>query len=562
MRIQNVEIKNFRGIKQFSEFFGDKNLICFVGRGNSTKSTILEAISLCLSAKWNINITDADFNDSIIENEINISVTLSEVPQELMTESKFGLYIRQFDVSTKSFISPDQDAENSVTTITINLNINKTLAPEWTVISDNLEPKQIGLRERELLRVYLISDYSESHLSWSKGSPLYALQSNSNTGNDETKDIVLDAIRTIKNNIESQDLKDFTDAITKVKTNVINLGGNIDDSKASIDIKDLAFRSNTISLHHGNKIPFRLDGKGIKRLISIAIQKSLINKGGVILVDELEQGLEPDRIKHLVRALENSNGQVFITTHSQNVVEELEANQIYVVSNKNGLITSTNKESEKFQKLYRTCPEAVYASKVIVCEGKTEIGICRAYDLWRIQNQHSNLACKDVVYVYAEGDNQFERAKALNELGLNVLMLCDSDKQENENKKTEFVNEGIKIIDCEKDLDIEHQIFKDVSWETILKTLDLGKIIKSKDYIETKLKEADASYIGNVDIFKSDEGRQKIANVVTLEHHAWFKSIRYGEQFGALVFDDFNNLTDESRLKKNFNDLSAWIDGK
>ena len=66
-------------------------------------------------------------------------------------------------------------------------------------------------------------------------------------------------------------------------------------------------------------------GKGTKRLLSIAIQLELAKRGGIILIDELEQGLEPDRAKFLAKCLKDrGEGQVFITTHSSNVIVELD----------------------------------------------------------------------------------------------------------------------------------------------------------------------------------------------------------------------------------------------
>ena len=47
--IHNIKIKNFRGIQNFDQNF-DNELICIIGRGDSGKSTILEAINLVLSS--------------------------------------------------------------------------------------------------------------------------------------------------------------------------------------------------------------------------------------------------------------------------------------------------------------------------------------------------------------------------------------------------------------------------------------------------------------------------------------------------------------------------------
>ena len=64
-------------------------------------------------------------------------------------------------------------------------------------------------------------------------------------------------------------------------------------------------------------------GKGSKRLLSMAIQLALAKTGGIVLIDEIEQGLEPDRIRTIINKLSQvESGQVIITTHSRGVVVE------------------------------------------------------------------------------------------------------------------------------------------------------------------------------------------------------------------------------------------------
>ena len=57
-RIHELKIKNFRGIRDFSNTFGAANFICLIGRGDSGKSTILDAISYVLSSSWNLTFFD------------------------------------------------------------------------------------------------------------------------------------------------------------------------------------------------------------------------------------------------------------------------------------------------------------------------------------------------------------------------------------------------------------------------------------------------------------------------------------------------------------------------
>lgn len=566
MRIHKVEIKNFRGIKSFEHDFGSNNLVCFVGRGNSTKSTILEAISLCLSSRWNLNISDSDFHNCNVEEDIDISVTISDIPGKLINESKFGLYRREYDTQSKDFKDIDSPSETSVTTLTINLNVNASLEPEWNVISDNIDPKSISSRDRESLGVFLISDYTDNHFSWTKGSPLYTLQSIVSGITDESKNIVLDVIRKAKDSIEAQSFDQFDDILTKIKESVKNIGGDIGKSKASVDIKDIAFRSNTISLHSDNKVPIRMDGKGAKRIVSTAIQILLANNGSLLLVDEIEQGLEPDRIKHLIRTLEcEAKGQVFLTTHSREVVEEVEASQIFIVENKAGIVSCTNKSSDEFQAVYRSCPEAVYANKVIICEGKTEIGFIRAYDKWRIKNNKLGLSSLGIVYSLGEGNSLFNRALTLNKLNKDVLVICDTDeniKQDKDGtkikaKKQECKDAGISLIDWEEGNDIEHQIFKDLDWDSIVKLIEIGKHVQGNISVENELKKLFTDDLSELD---TTDGRKSLADLAT-KGECWFKRIDRGEQMGEIVMESIDNIEESKNLKMKFNELNNWVDG-
>jgi len=53
-KIIQLDIKNYRGIKDLSlSFSHNQNLICIIGRGDSGKTTILEAISSgMVQKKW------------------------------------------------------------------------------------------------------------------------------------------------------------------------------------------------------------------------------------------------------------------------------------------------------------------------------------------------------------------------------------------------------------------------------------------------------------------------------------------------------------------------------
>ena len=557
MKIEKLKIENFRGIKSFEEYFGNANLICLVGRGDSTKSTILDAINLCLTSRWSVAFTDYDFHNANTKEDIDISITLSDIPEKLLNETKYGMHVRLFDREARQFV--EEESKSATPTLTINLNINSRLDPEWSIISDNLDPRNISFRDRSLLGVFLISDYSDYHLSWNQGSPLYALQSLISEDQANTKELALEVIRKIRENIDPKSFEDFNQIIEELKGNVQDMGGDVSNAKAYIDVKDIAFRTNTVSLHREQyQIPMRMDGKGTKRLISVSIQQLLVKRGGLMLIDEVEQGLEPDRIKNLVRNLEAaSHSQVFIATHASAVIEELEAENIFIVKNKGGSITCTNSDAEKFQKLYRSCPEAAYAKKVIICEGKTELGLMRALDKWRVIKGKRSFSSLGVVYSCGEGDEMFERAQSLNALGIKVLLICDSDKPKTKNKKTNCKEEGIEVVDCEEGLDIEQQILKDISWEGVYKILEISIDLKGEEQINSQIKKSLSDFRDSQwSALDNAPGRKLLADI----SKSWSKNIKGGEELGGILFKEYSDMENSLHLKSSLSTINCWIE--
>ncbi|MBW2741665.1 MAG: ATP-binding protein, partial [Deltaproteobacteria bacterium] len=193
----------------------------------------------------------------------------------------------------------------------------------------------------------------------------------------------------------------------------------------------MSIKDGRISLHE-DSVPFRLKGKGSKRLASIAIQSVLVRNGGIMLIDEIEQGLEPDRVKQAVRSLSGHHaGQIFITTHSRDAITELGSEPLLFLlkDKKTDDIEKRpfNLSHEDLQKTIRACPEAFFAKKVIICEGATEIGICRAMDKWRRTTEKSQMSFKDCAYVDGTGNTIVQRVDEINAVGLKTALFCDSD---------------------------------------------------------------------------------------------------------------------------------------
>ena len=87
--IRQVYIRNFRGIE--SLFWNPHpGLNCLIGPGDSGKSTILDAIDLCLGARRNFSFTDADFFNSNVSNPLEIIITLGNLDDALKNLERYG----------------------------------------------------------------------------------------------------------------------------------------------------------------------------------------------------------------------------------------------------------------------------------------------------------------------------------------------------------------------------------------------------------------------------------------------------------------------------------------
>ena len=571
-KIIHLDIKNYRGIKHLPlEFKTDQNLICLIGRGDSGKTTILNAISSALSPSWNLNFYDTDFYNCDHSKNIEIIVSLIDIPEKLLTENKFGLYVRGLNTQNNTIIDDvtlEQLNEDLIPVLTIKLTVDSTLEPQWVVTNTReQEDRPISGADRAHLNCYMISDYVDRHFSWNKGNPLYALLKSTNS--DETSDndnIVIQYLREAKEEIDKNAFENLDKATALIKSQAAELGLDISKANTTLDSRELSIKDGRISLHE-DSVPFRLKGKGSKRLASIAIQSVLVRNGGIMLIDEVEQGLEPDRVKQAVRSLNGHHaGQIFITTHSRDAITELGSEPLlFLLKDKQTDDIETRLfeiSNEDLQKTIRACPEAFFAKKVIICEGATEVGICRAMDKWRKKISKEQMSFKDCAYVDGTGNTIVQRVNEIREVGIKTALFCDSDVETINEHKPQWQEDGVSIFDCEDTLCLEQQVFKDLPWNGVKSLLQYAQDKNSDSFAA-----AFADYISKpVEEWAETQGlRDKIISEFKTKSDGssgkkWFKAIHHGEALGDIIFKHFNDIGEAARIKITLTSLSDWID--
>lgn len=557
-KIYSLKISNFKGIQRFEQVFGLTDFICIIGRGDSGKTTILEAIAMVLSPSWNVTFYDTDFFNGDVNNSIEIEATLYDLPLSLLQENKYGLHKRFLNKKGEIIDNVlDDELDENTELLTIKLSVDKNLEPKWHIVTERVNQPFVEIRanDRASLNVFLVSDYIDRHFSWSKGNPLYSLLKGEDT-NLEKSNIVIDAFREAKEKIDSNSFSHLDNVVKKIKLAASTLGVDINETNTTIDFRDISIKDGRICLHE-NTVPFRQKGKGSKRLISIAIQTELAKTGGILLIDEIEQGLEPDRAQHLAKILKSNNkGQVFITTHSRDVLVELMAQDIFRIKKGNKKLYSFD---ESLQACIRSNPEAFFSDRVLICEGPTEIGICRSLNEHRMSIGKDNVSFLGIRFANGNGSSQIGYAKSFLKAGYDVCLFCDSDVSEVNEQKEGLRNSGIVVVDCELENSSENQIFLDIPWDGIKELINY-QITQLQESIEDSIKAAFKKH-GELQENWIEKDTLQIRQVLgdTAKKKAWFKRTDHGEFLGAICCKYLENSKDK-RIKKQIDELNKWMD--
>lgn len=548
--ITKLKIKNYRGLKELTQNFDTEKFVILIGRGDSGKSTILSAINAALSPSWNMVFSDLDFYNQDTSQSIEIELSIKELPIELLRESKFGMYV-QNDLS--------ESIEQKDLYIIIKLSVDAALEPHWVVKArenTNIEDKTISGVDRALLAMNYITDYTDNQFAYNKQSPLYALtKANLDDGNTIER-VKSNLIRSMATAIKPEQLQALNTPLENLIKTAQKLGLGVDDLCAHIDIKDNPYTGNSIALYN-ESLPYRLHGKGSKRLMSIAIQTELTKQGGIVLVDEIEQGLEPDRIITLVRILkETTNGQVFITTHSLNVVLEAEWHNLYIVNRHSKELSMLNEELNPCR---RSNPQILFSKKIICCEGKTEIGFIRAVDSWIKDKFNTSLSANGVVVLDAKGgSNMFTFACKLKEIGFDTCIFADDDNsKELKSYKEDARENGVEMFLCESGNCLERQVLIDLPWKYIPEILECSQT--GFPYLNIQISDELKVKVNNlVDEQKQKETRDEIFALCITKKKEWFKHIPGGEFLGRLVTKSYEDMNEDKSLKQTLTSLLRW----
>ncbi len=572
MHVKHVKVTGFRGIASLDWTVGG-NVVGLVGPGDSTKTTILDAIEYALFPRWSVPISDSDFYGGRPDLPIMIEITVGDCPDELLRDEKHGLQVRGWRLGS-IVDEPDDDCEP---VLTIRLTVQTDLEPLWTVVT-NRHPEGYTITSRDRARLGVVRLGAEVHrdLSWGKGSALSRM-----TGSVDVESVLAEAYRVARATVAETQLPRLADAAEAAARRARQFGVHpASGYMPALDSVAMSVTAGALSLHDGT-VPVRAAGLGTRRLVALAIQQAVVPDGAILLIDEIEHGLEPHRIRRLLRHLRGTtargdgeqtdrprHGQVIMTTHSPVVVQELDAHEIRVVRSAAGA-TAVRLPTPEFQGVLRALSEAFLAKRVVVCEGATEVGLCWGMeDYWKERHSGESMACHGVAFVNGTGSEGPRRAMALARLGYEVAYFADSDTRTNPSV-SELFKVGVHVICWDGSACTEQRVFSDLPWTLVQDAFDLAIAEcgedKVMDPVASLLGLGRSSLTTDLDSWQTATvTEQRIREVLgkaakgSKDRPAWYKRTDRGEHLAQIIVRALPTIQDSSDLGRKFKALESW----
>lgn len=465
MYLQELHIKNFRAIKDAKIHF-NKGLNILIGPNNAGKTTIIDALRICLSK--------GEYNSKSVKLEDFYKVTKKS--KEKYPTVEFDLTFRIEEEFEKALFIEMYNPINNALDINFTFNYNiKQQRVNYEIKGGEKKDNPISNESLGFIRNIYLSALRDANRYLTPGRYNILSSFFSELISDEDKEEMMNEIN---NNINESQISEFiTNSNHEYIQNHFDMmkfdNEEMDLSMTPLDQDFDNFTKNwKIQLPFGNSDYLELyqNGLGYNNLIYISVLLShldILKKGSAenayisLCIEEPEAHLHPQLQNSFFGYLNKINSltniQLFITSHSPTLTSKADLESLILVQNTGNNVISHNLansfpevDDQNFLKKFLdvTKSQLLFSKKVIFVEGITEAllvpvfaRIC-AFDL----DKHG------VEVVNVQGLS-FKRFAPLfddkNDLIINGVILTDDDRSSICGDKSDSYNE-IKALETDK----------------------------------------------------------------------------------------------------------------
>ncbi|HAS6245231.1 TPA: AAA family ATPase [Vibrio vulnificus] len=375
--IEKLTIKNFKKIES-GEYEFNENVNILVGDNDSGKTTILEALELVSSSNYrgksiNSSLSPQLFNNKAVRTYLDGDLSKGSLPEIIIEAylSDCPEYRGKNNSKNKEYegvfikICFDEDLTSTYEEFCKSAKVESIPTEFYKVEWFSFAWEPIKFLSRKVKGLFI--DPTRLHPTYGKTQYLSNIINSSLT--KEQQALLHLNYRQLKNSFEEQqqiqDLNNDLDSENQVTEQNLSIIADTDSGTVEAGLQ-LAV----------DEVSFNHIGKGEQNKIQVKL--ALLNKGGnvnFVTVEEPENHLSHTNLSRLVKFIsENTNNQVFITTHSSYVLNKLSLNHLCLISDDYLRLKEIDSGTAKtLQRLpgYDTL-RIVLSKKVILVEGPSD----------------------------------------------------------------------------------------------------------------------------------------------------------------------------------------------
>mgnify|MGYP003649109796 FL=1 len=371
--IYQLKIERFRGVENL-RWNPSEGMNVILGGGDVGKTTILEAIALLLSPSNSVVLSEADYWLRNTDSEFIIQGILSLPPSsEISQQSKFAWPWEWNGEEAVPPIVPDGEDDDIPTpsqpVYRVQVRGTNELEVNWEIVQPNDDLDTLSAAVRRKIGVVRLGgeERNDRDLRLVYGSALDRLLADKGLRARIGQEVSGINLQDKLSDEAKKALQKLDKALAKeALPNNLELGLT---SSQGLSIGALvgllAEREKDISL------PLASWGAGTRRMATLQIAVATEAETRITVIDEIERGLEPYRVRKLVRDLQSQPTQSFVTTHSAVAISAAAGGHLCFLDHAGNI---GHLPREKIARQKDRDPETFLSRLAIIAEGPTEIG--------------------------------------------------------------------------------------------------------------------------------------------------------------------------------------------
>ena len=403
MRVAKICIRNFRGIRHLDLAFDETTVL--IGENNSGKTSVLDALRLCLSEfgsgrrivfdPLDFHLPDGSSDPSGVD-PIGIEITFAERVSGEWSESLIG------ELSRLEILQIDDDGRNHIILrITCEFDSSiREFVQHWRFL--NLEgeeltqlPDRTISRFKEKVLYFHLPALRAAKKHFSEYGPFWKpFLKGAQLSSDEQSKIEQQLTNLngliVASNSSFEDacrgLEELQKIIQISSTNIVSveaISGNISEIIANAQLH--------IKTSTDAKLPVDRHGEGVQSIAVLLLFSVFLNMeqgtSTIVGMEEPEAHLHPSATRALWQVVENLPGQKIISTHSGDLLAEIELSQIRRLADTSSGVqcyqipkgTLSSEDQRKFKHYVRQeRGSLLFARCWLLVEGESESWVFRA----------------------------------------------------------------------------------------------------------------------------------------------------------------------------------------